>query len=125
MRGNPYRPRITRPSGAVLTSSLPRTGRARATGGHPQACCGQVQVRLRKGQVPGLALTVSLKPRSVGSGGSIGPVANGVGSIPPGTSLGPPSKHIASLRQRTLEIYSQAIRALKDYAAKIGLSSRY
>src|SRR6266536_4214485 len=39
---------------------------------------------------PGLALTVSLKPRSSGSGGSIGPVANGLGSTPPGTPPGVP-----------------------------------
>src|ERR1051325_2233508 len=38
---------------------------------------------------PGLALTVSLNPRSLGSGGSIGPVADGVGSMPPGTPFGP------------------------------------
>ena len=36
-----------------------------------------VNVSLRR-KYPGLALTVSLNPLSVGSGGSIGPVANGV-----------------------------------------------
>ena len=39
---------------------------------------------------PGLALTVSLKPRSSGVGGCIGPVAKGSGLIPPGTPAGPP-----------------------------------
>src|SRR5439155_22606561 len=39
---------------------------------------------------PGLALTVSLKPRSSGVGGSIGPVANGAGLMPPGTPFGVP-----------------------------------
>ena len=44
---------------------------------------------VRFATVPLETFTVSLKPRSVGSGGSIGPVAKGVGSTPPGTPIGP------------------------------------
>jgi hypothetical protein len=40
-------------------------------------------------KLPGFALTVSLNPRSLGSGGCIGPVAKGVGSCPPGTPCSP------------------------------------